>query len=108
MLSGTSHPRELEKGELWSSQHIPVPLLNCSIPTEDGEGTFSNFTSSPGAAGRDDQGWRDRVCLRCSRKTLQETRGLGMLQGVVAMTDSPLQVDNTVCPQGYPGPMAAG
>lgn len=54
LLSGTSHPRELEKGELWSSQHIPVPLLNCSIPTGGWRSTFSTFTPSPGAAGRDD------------------------------------------------------
>lgn len=33
LLSGTSHPRERGKGELWSSQHIPEPLLSCSIPT---------------------------------------------------------------------------
>lgn len=39
LLSGTSHPIELRKGELWNSQHIPVPLLNCSIfQQEDGEG----------------------------------------------------------------------
>lgn len=35
--------------------------------------TFSTFTSSLHAAERDDQGWGDRVCLQCSRKSLQDT-----------------------------------
>lgn len=42
------------------------------------KGTFSTLTPSPGAAGRDDQGWGDR----CSRKSLQETlEGAGNASG---------------------------
>lgn len=62
------------------------------------KGTFSTFTPSPGAAGRDDRGWGDRVSQWCSRKSLQETLGwAGNASGVAAMRDSPLQVDNTAC-----------
>ncbi|XP_005050937.1 PREDICTED: uncharacterized protein LOC101816004 [Ficedula albicollis] len=105
LLSGTSHPRELEKGELWSSQHIPVPLVNYSIPTGGWRRGPSVPSPMTGAAGRDDQDWGiGFACGAAGKASKRPYRGLGMLQGVAAMRDSPFQVDNTV----YPGPMAAG
>lgn len=59
--------------ELPAHPSATAELLHSNRRTE--KGTFRTFTPSPGAAGRDDQGWGDRVCQQCSRKSLQGTLG---------------------------------